>query len=236
MADALSLSPLATAPLGSRAGVRAMLPVVSAYVPFALVVGSAVAVSEHPAVAWAATFTIYGGAAQVTVLDLVARGSGWMAAGLVALLVNARIGAYAAAMAPAWRTAPVGQRLVAALMLTDVVWGMARARGDNRAFYLGAGTTLLVCWPSLVALGALLHGLTGDVAVVALLPALTLGAIVVPQLAQPPTRAAAVAGACVALLTPGLDTGASLALAALIGVVAASRARRADMPRTETSS
>lgn len=235
MADSLTL-PTATLTADARAGVQAMLPVVSAYVPFALVVGSAVAVSEHPVVAWVATFTIYGGAAQVTVLDLAARGSGWLAAGLVALLVNARIGAYSAAMAPAWRTAPVRQRLVAALMLTDVLWGMARARGDNRAFYLGAGTTLLVCWPSLVALGALLHGLTGEVAVVALLPALTLGAIIVPQLAQRPTRAAAIAGACVALLTLGLDTGSSLALAALVGVLAASCAGSADLPETEMAS
>jgi len=44
-----------------------MTPVVAAYAPFALVVGTAVATSADPWSAWAGTWLVYGGAAQVAV-------------------------------------------------------------------------------------------------------------------------------------------------------------------------
>ena len=55
-----------------RAGFRAMTPVVAAYAPFALVVGTAVATSADPWSAWIGTWLVYGGAAQVAVLDVLA--------------------------------------------------------------------------------------------------------------------------------------------------------------------
>ncbi len=120
----MSSAVLDLAPSGSRsdlrAGIRAMAPMMLAYVPFALVVGAAVASSANPWAAWLATWTIYGGAAHLAVLGVLAQGSGWAAAAAVGLLVNARLAAYATAMAPQWRSAPRGQRALAALMLTDV--------------------------------------------------------------------------------------------------------------------
>lgn len=90
-----------------RAGARAVAPMVVAYAPFALIVGSAVASSTNPLAAWLATWTIYGGAAHLAVLEVLAHGSSWLAAAIVGLLVNARLAAYAAAMAPDWRSAPL---------------------------------------------------------------------------------------------------------------------------------
>jgi predicted branched-subunit amino acid permease len=125
-------------------------------VPFALVVGAAVASSANPWAAWLATWTIYGGAAHLTVLGVLAQGSGWAAVAAVGLLVNARLSAYATAMAPQWRSAPRGQRALAALMLTDLPWALARDRKHGlRQFYLGAAGTLFVGWPALVTVGVL---------------------------------------------------------------------------------
>ena len=53
-----------------RDGVRAMAPMLVALVPFAVVVGTAVAQSDHRLAAWLGTSTIYGGAAHLAVLDL----------------------------------------------------------------------------------------------------------------------------------------------------------------------
>ncbi len=96
--------------------------------------------------AWLGTWLIYGGAAQLAVLDVLAHGSGWVAAAVVGLLVNLRLAAYATAMVPEWRT-----RLAAASaagrgsILTDAPWALARARTRGaQSYYLGAALTLLV--------------------------------------------------------------------------------------------
>lgn len=201
-----------------RAGARAMVPVVTAYIPFGIVVGQAVAASSSPWVAWSATLPIYGGAAQLAVLEVLAAGSGWMGAAVAGLLVQARLAAYAASMAPAWRRAPWRRRLAAALLLTDAPWAMARGRSQH--YYLGAGLLLVVVWPLLVAAGALLGDRPLPASAV-LLP-LTLGAVLAPQLRQRPALAAIGAATVTAWLSRHLDTGAALLLsgaaAALAGI------------------
>ena len=228
----MSSAVLEQAPSGSRsdlrAGIRAMAPMMLAFVPFALVVGAAVASSANPWAAWLATWTIYGGAAHLAVLGVLAQGSGWAAAVAVGLLVNARLAAYATAMAPQWRSAPRGQRALAALMLTDVPWALARDRQHGqRQFYLGAAGTLFVGWPVLVTVGVLAGQLVTAFPVTNLLPALALGAIVMPQLRQRPAAVAAAAAAMVAVLTAHLSAGISFGAAAASGVVAALLAERA---------
>lgn len=218
-----------------RAGARAMAPMVVAYVPFAMVVGAAVAASANPWAAWLSTWTIYGGAAHLAVLDVLAHGSGWAAAAAVGLVVNARLTAYATAMAPQWRSAPAGQRALAALMLTDAPWALTRAYGAEhpralRKFYLGAAGTLFVGWPTLVTVGALAGGWVTAVPVAGLLSAMTLGGVVVTQLRQRPVAVAVGAATLSAVATSPLSTGTALAVAAVTGAgagILASRAGRA---------
>jgi predicted branched-subunit amino acid permease len=59
----------------ARAGARAMLPILVAYAPLGLVVGGQVAASDNPFAAWLGTWLIYGGAAQLAVLDVLAQSS-----------------------------------------------------------------------------------------------------------------------------------------------------------------
>ena len=204
-----------------------MAPMLVAYLPFGLIVWAAVAASANPLAAWLSTWTIYGGAAHLAVLDLLAHGSGWAAAAAVGLLVNVRLTAYATAMAPEWRSAPVRQRALAAVLLTDVSWALARGRTDGqRQFYLGAGLTLFVGWPVLVTLGTLTGDWVGAVPVAALLPALSLGVVVVTQLRQRPVAFAVAAASVSAVATAHLAAGTSLAVAALAGVTAGLAAER----------
>jgi predicted branched-subunit amino acid permease len=218
-----------TEPIADRfAGVRAMAPVTLAYVPFGLLVGSAVGASANPLAAWLATMTIYGGAAHLAVLGVLAQGSGWPAAAAVGLLVNARLIAYATAMAPQWRSAPLRYRAVAALVLTDAPWALSRGRAqDQRRFYLGAALTLFAAWPVLVTLGAMASGWLNGAPVLALLPAVTLGAAVVSQLHQRPAVAAVLAASSCAVLTAAWSAGVSLALSGAVGAIAGLASERA---------
>jgi predicted branched-subunit amino acid permease len=210
-----------------RAGARAMVPIVAAYAPFGLLVGAHVASSDNPVAAWLSTWLIYGGAAQLAVLDVLAHGSGWVAAAIVGLLVNLRLAAFATAMHPEWRSAPVRLRVVAAVMLTDPAWVVARnrTRGQQR-YYLGAAITLFILWPPMVSVGVLVGNRLDAAPVTSLLLPLTLGAMVVPQLRQRPAAVAMVAASCSAAFTMQLSAGVALALAGLVGALAGLVAER----------
>lgn len=207
-------------------GARAMAPMLVAYAPFGLLVGAAVAASDHPTAAWLSTWTIYGGAAHLAVLDVLRQDAGLLGAVLVGLLINARMIAYSASLAAHWRDASRGSRLAAAAVLTDATWAMAHNRdagtaAARRRYYFGAGITLWFGWPTLVSLGVLAGAWLQAVPMVTLLPTLTLGALAVPQLRTRTGGAAGAAAVLVALATARVDGGLALLLCAAAGVTAA---------------
>jgi predicted branched-subunit amino acid permease len=210
----------------ARDGALALAPMLFAYAPFALVVGTAVARSEHPVAAWLGTSTIYGGAAHLAVLDVLAGGAGWVPAVAIGLLVNARLAAYAAAMAPAWRSAPLGHRVAAAVMLTDAPWAVAQRRPGDRAFYLGAAGALFLGWPAMVTAGMLAGDRLAGAPVTGLMPALTLGVVVVGRLRSQPIALAASAAAAAAVATAWLPAGVALPVCAAVGTAAAATGRQ----------
>src|SRR4051812_37370670 len=83
-----------------RAGAVAALPVVAGLAPFGLAVGAAVSASADPVAAWAGTLLIYGGSAQLALLQLLHEGASVWSAILVATLINVRLMVYSAALAP----------------------------------------------------------------------------------------------------------------------------------------
>lgn len=208
------------------AGARAMAPMLVVFAPFGLLVGAAVAASGNPLAAWLSTWTIYGGAAHLAVLEVLGHGSGVLGAAVVGLLINARMVAYSVSLAPLWRTASPWSRAAAAAMLTDANWGLMQGHASGsaaarRRFYFGSGLTLWLGWPVLVSIGALVGRWVEDVPVATLLPSLTLGALVVPQLRTRPGLVAGSAAAATAVATARMDGGLALMLAAAVGAGAA---------------
>ena len=214
-------------------GARAVLPAVAAYVPFGLIVGAHMATSADPLVAWLGTFTIYGGAAQLALLDVLAAGGSVMAAAATALLLQARLAVYSAALAPDWRAAPLRARLLAAVALTDVPWAISQGRaaeaGDvasRRRFYLGAALTLWVAWPVLVTAGMLGGTVLTRQPVAGLVAPLLFGALVAPHLRERRGAVAAGAAAAAAAVTAPWSTGSAVLLASAVGAVAGGLADR----------
>ena len=62
-------------PAGLDVGIAQHPRPVAHYVPFALLVGAAVALSADPLAAWTATLAVYGGSVQLTALQMLADGS-----------------------------------------------------------------------------------------------------------------------------------------------------------------
>lgn len=217
-----------------RRGARDMAPFALGYVPFALLVGASVARSPDPAAGWAGTWTIYGGSAHLTVLDLVTHEAGPALAIAAGVLINLRLLVYAAALAPLWAGAPWRWRMAASAMVVDPVWVLVERRALDegsdrlrRAHYLGCGVTLALAWLVAVTAGMVAGSAAHATAPLAVAVPLCLVAIVLPHLRAPGGWAAVAAAIATALVTRSWPAGsgllASMALAALAGM-ATSRA------------
>jgi predicted branched-subunit amino acid permease len=213
------------------AGVRSMAPLMIAYSPFALVIGSAVAHVDDPVAGWSGSWLIYGGSAHLAALKGINDGAFAMAIA-VALLVNARLLVYSASIATRWRQQPVWFRLLGAAFLIDPTWALAdqhAATGASaeaqRRFFLGAGITLGVWWAALIAVGAIIGDRLPQVGLELVAP-LCLMSLIGARVRDRDNRWAAIAAAATALLTANAPAGTGLLAAIATGCIAAQTSRR----------
>jgi predicted branched-subunit amino acid permease len=202
-----------------RAGARAMAPLAIGYLPFALLVGAAVAASTDPVAAWAATPAVYGGSVHLTILQMLRDGSGLAITVAVGALMNARLLVYSTALAPDWAGAPVRTRLLVAASVIDPSWLIAdrRAAGpggiaERRAHYTGAAVTLAAAWTTGVTAGALLGAAGPALTELAAAVPLCLVAVVAPHVRVPGGGLAVLAAGLTAVLARGLPPGFGLLL------------------------
>ena len=156
-----------------RAGAALMLPMVLAYVPFALVIGVVLADHGGVLVGLVGTWTIFGGSAHLATVRAADR-AGLAVALLTGLLVNARLLVYSAGLARHWRNQPRWFRLVAAPFVIDPTWAVGERLAAEcpdpaaqRRRFLAAGITLGVGFSGTVAIGMLVGALlsTADLAI-----------------------------------------------------------------------
>ena len=213
------------------AGVRSMAPLLVAYSPYALVIGSAVARIDDRVAGWSGSWIIYGGSAHLAALKGINEGA-FATAIAVALLVNARLLVYSASIAPRWREQPVWFRLVGAAFLIDPTWALADQHASTgaspeaqRRFFLGAGITLGVWWAALIGVGAVIGNRLPHVGLELVAP-LCLMSLIGTRVRNRSNRWAAIAAASTALLTTHAPAGTGLMLAIAAGCVAAQVSQR----------
>ncbi|WP_448628474.1 AzlC family ABC transporter permease [Geodermatophilus sp. URMC 64] len=215
------------------AGARAAVPFLVGLTPFGVSVGAAVAASADPVAAWAGTLLLYGGSAQLTVLQLLGDGAPVWTAVVVATLVNARLLVYSGGLAPLWAGARPWATVLGAATIVEPTWALAeqRRRTGNvvgaRVHYAGAATALTVGWTAAVTLGTVVGRVDGLARHLAVAVPLCLVVLVAPHLRLPGGVAAVVAavGTAVAarFVVPGFELLPAMAAAALAGALAGRR-------------
>ncbi|WP_327682578.1 AzlC family ABC transporter permease [Kitasatospora sp. NBC_00458] len=170
---------------------------------------------------------VFAGSAQFAAIGVVLSGGGALAAVATGLVLNARLLPFGFTVADAL-DGPWWRRLLGAQILSDESVAFALLQPDRRrrraAFWV-CGLALFVVWNLSVLAGAAAGGMIGDTDALGLdaaFPAVLL-ALVLPSLTDPRTRAAALAGAAVAVAaTPFLPAGLPVLLA-LAGLLFARR-------------
>jgi predicted branched-subunit amino acid permease len=214
-----------------------MMPLVVGYVPFGLLVGVAIARSTDWFAAWTGTIPLYGGSAQLTLLELLASGAAaWTAAG-AALLINARLLIFSLALVPLFATARLPVRLVAAAFVIDPTWVVAMERAkspgtvaERRWHFTGATIVLTTGWLLVVTAGLALGQL--NTPVLSVIGPLCLLAMVAPHLRLPGGAAAVLAAVGTTLLGSAMSLpSGSLPLLAMAAASAAGLATSGEGAR-----
>jgi predicted branched-subunit amino acid permease len=212
-----------------RAGALAAIPLLVAFAPFALAVGSASATSSLPGFgAWATSWLIYGGTAQLVFIQLRDAGAAAVVVLVAVTAVNARLLLYSGGMAPHWRDASTRWRAVASYLLVDPVYVVAAAHqdrvGDDRAagrrYYMGVALGVWIGWQALTAAGAVLGASLPGVLRADVLTPVVLVAMVGVVSRTRAARIAAVSAAAGTLLLSWLPLHLGFVVGGVLGVAA----------------
>jgi predicted branched-subunit amino acid permease len=244
MLDPTPLSTRSIAPAGPPSGLhdliggaKAMLPWLAGIVPFGLVIGVRAASADIPTLAgWLTGPLLFGGSAQLAVIDLLDAGAAPAIVIGAALAINLRFVLYSATMAPHWRGMPRWWQGLAASVLVDAsvavgVGGYANATSRQRGHhhYLGGAAVLWVAWLTAIAVGATAGARMPSALHLELVIPLFLAGEVVARLTTKAAWHAAITAACVGALGVAVPLHLGPMLAVGAGVAAGLRAdRRGD--------
>lgn len=169
-------------------GAKAMAPMMPGYLPFGVVLGAAISHSTNPLAGWAGADLIYGGSAQLTLIEMMNTGSGFLAAASAALLINARLLVYSSSLIPIWGSARIISRLLAAAAVVDPTWMIATRRAQQggalaqqRAHYVGAAILFTVSWTAAVTAGLFLGSAQSLASLLGIAVPLCLVAVIAPH-------------------------------------------------------
>jgi len=223
----LNPPPVLAEPVIGRA-VRDALPVVLAYAPFGLALGATLSATHLPSwIAWSSSPLLFGGAAQLLAVQMLDAGAGAVLVVLGALVVNARMLLYSAALAPHTAGWPARWRWLGAYLLADPVYALAISRftgahadgpRERLRYFFTVGLVLWPAWLGLTGAGVLLGGVLPTSLRLDLAAPLTFLLLLLPMLTSRPAYAAAVTGGTVAVAASGLPLGLGLLAGAAAGI------------------
>ncbi len=203
-------------------------------IPFGLITGVTAANSEIGTfLAWATSWIIFAGAAQLATLDLFNAGAASVVIIATALTINARHFMYSGALAPAFQEYPSRWRLALPYLLTDQAYAITIGPYEEhidpvyrRYFFLGGAASFWVMWQITTALGVMLGAIIPPEWGLTFAVPLVFIALLVPTLKNRPSVLAAVVGGGVAVMAVSAPYQSGLIIGAIAGVVAGTASDR----------
>lgn len=214
------------------AGMKAEIPILLGVIPFGMIYGVlARSAGIPPAAAQAMSAIVFAGSAQFISAQLYGVGAPGLVIVLTASIINLRHILYSASVQPYLRHQRPAWRWLLAYLLTDEAYAVTimhysrnsvedARRANTHWFFLGAGLALWTTWQISTALGIFLGAqLPGswslDFAV-----ALTFIALLVPNIRDRASLAAALAGGVTAIMAFAMPLKLGLVVASLVGIAA----------------
>ncbi len=210
-------------------GCKAELPILLGVLPFGMIYGVlALQAGLPPLPALAMSSIVFAGSSQFIGTQLMAQGAGGFVIIATTFVVNLRHALYSASVAPFIKHVPLRWKVLLAYLLTDEAYAVTITRftqPDTSAavnkhwFYFGAGLTLWTSWQLSTAIGIFVGQLIPDSWSLDFTLALTFIALVVPNLKDRASLAAAVSAGIMAVFSYTWPYKLGLFAAALTGIV-----------------
>jgi len=206
-------------------GARDQLPLLLGVIPFGLIFGALAVSAGIPALeAQAFSVFIFAGSAQFVAIGLVAAQTPALLIVATILVVNLRHMLYSAALGPHVQHLSLRWKVPLAWLLTDEAFATAslRYRQDDRThahwYFLGTGLTLWAFWQLSTLLGIALGARVPESWSLDFALPLTFLAILVPQVRDRPSLAAALVAGALAVALAGMPLKLGLMVSILAGV------------------
>jgi predicted branched-subunit amino acid permease len=209
-------------------GARSVSPILIGVAPFGLIFGVTAANSDVPTLAaWASSFIVFAGAAQLSIIEVLGTGGAAVVAIFTAIVINSRHLMYSADMGRYTASQPMWRKVAMAYLLTDQAYLISNHRfRDPResasfsSFYIGAALTMWITWQITTTVGFVLGASVPESWSLEFAIPLTFLALLVVAVKDRPGLVAATTGGVVALVTIGLPYHLGLVAGALAGVAA----------------
>jgi predicted branched-subunit amino acid permease len=218
-----------------RDGCRDILPLSIGYLPMAFAIGGAVAsLSIDRLAGWSGGPLISAGTAQLTLIEVLAAGGGVFAAVAAAIMINARLIAYSAALAPWFAHETKRWKLAIGFFTIDATYLLAAARFNNddpgmrlrRWYFLGMGLTLYPLWSAGMAVGVIAGASVPDGLALEGAATFMMVGLLTMALNTRMVHLAAIAGGIVGLASGVMPGGWAPIVAAAAGVLVANVSTR----------
>ncbi len=210
-------------------GVKAELPILLGVLPFGMIYGVlALQARLSPALALAMSSIVFAGSSQFIGTQLMAQGAGGFVIIATTFVVNLRHALYSASVAPFIKHLPTRWKVLLAYLLTDEAYAVTITRftqpdsssaPNKHWYYFGAGITLWSSWQISTAIGIFVGQLIPESWSLDFTLALTFIALVVPNLKDRASVAAAVSAGIMAAFSYTWPYKLGLFAAAITGIV-----------------
>lgn len=211
------------------AGARAITPMAISVAPFGLAIGAAAAASDTSTAATLVSApVILAGAAQLTAIQMLDADVAPFVIVASALMINARIILYSTSLAPWFRGASLGRRLLLALPVIDQLHFTCVPRfeeGDldrsgRTAFYAGAAAWLVFAWVASNSVAILVGARLPEAAGLHVAAPIALAGLLAKSINGGASRTAAATAALLAVVAVGLPFRSVVLVASLAGIAA----------------
>ena len=209
-------------------GVKGELPLLLGVMPYGMIYGAlAVKLGLPPTLAVAMSVIVFAGSSQLIGAPLLAAGMSGVVIVATTFVVNLRHALYSASVAPFIKHLSTRWKLLLAYLLTDEAYAVTITRftqPDSSAalnrhwFYFGAGITLWSSWQISSAIGIFAGQLIPNSWSLDFALALTFIALVVPNLKDRASLAAAVSAGIMAVFSYAWPYKLGLFAAAITGI------------------
>jgi 4-azaleucine resistance transporter AzlC len=210
------------------AGLKAEAPLFFGVFPFGMIYGAlAIKAGLTAGIAQAMSAVVFGGASQFIAIQLIGSAAPTAVIILAIAVVNLRHALYSASLSPYLNNLSIFWKIILAYLLTDEAYAVTITHfikdipeNNRHWFFLGAGFGLWLTWQTGTAAGIILGAIIPTSWSLDFTLSLTFIALVLPNLKDRPSLAAALTAGLTAVLTYSLPYSLWIIAAALAGVCA----------------